>query len=156
MAVSRREAFLRQARSDFALFNHLRDQDQATMPACHPLHYLQMAAEKLAKAIFDALGVSIDPWSHVAFSNLPYHLARADIARAIGFRDSRSFRTFLRRCAPIFRAIDELSPAVGASRTGGGPRQGPNVEYPWESRGSDSHPTWLVPAENEFKLQHRS
>ena len=43
-----REAFLEQARSDFAMFDLL---NEAKVPQCHVLHYLQMATEKLAKAL---------------------------------------------------------------------------------------------------------
>jgi len=40
--------FLDQSRSDWAVFRKLyQDED---VPLCHPLHYLQMACEKLAKA----------------------------------------------------------------------------------------------------------
>lgn len=41
------QAFLRQARSDFAVYRQL---PALRVPRCHELHYLQMAAEKLAKA----------------------------------------------------------------------------------------------------------
>ena len=40
--------FLVQARTDFAVFELLRR--QADLPACHKLHYLQMATELLGKA----------------------------------------------------------------------------------------------------------
>jgi hypothetical protein len=102
MALNRRQGFILQARSDFAIFRHLLDQPRASVPECHALHYLQMASEKLAKAILDAQGVAADPYSHIAFSNLPYRLARADIARAVGYDNARSYRAFLRRAAPVF------------------------------------------------------
>jgi hypothetical protein len=35
MALSRRDAFLRQARSDFAVFRHLLDQGRSLAPADH-------------------------------------------------------------------------------------------------------------------------
>lgn len=105
--MTRRIAFLRQARSDFAAFDHLVRQPRLAIPQCHPLHYLQMAAEKLAKAVLDAAGALNDPYSHVAFSQMPYRLARADVARAIGFRNMRAYRRFLKRTTGIFREVDE-------------------------------------------------
>jgi hypothetical protein len=41
-------AFIEQARSDWSVRGTLAEQTQ--VPACHQLHYLQMACEKLAKA----------------------------------------------------------------------------------------------------------
>jgi len=150
--MNRRTAFLRQARSDFAVFEHLARQERALVSECHPLHYFQMATEKLAKAALDAAGALTDPYSHVAFSKMPYRLARADVARVLGFNNTRAYRGFLARTAPLFRAIDELSPAVGPRHPGGGPQEGPNVEYPWASRDSRGHATWIVPAEHDFRL----
>ena len=48
--MTEHEAYLRQARSDFGVFQLLLEQDRDMVPACHPLHYLQMSTEKLAKA----------------------------------------------------------------------------------------------------------
>lgn len=41
-------AYVAQARSDWQLFERLREMESVEM--CHHLHYLQMACEKLAKA----------------------------------------------------------------------------------------------------------
>jgi hypothetical protein len=41
------EAFLKQACSDYVILKSLNE--QADVPECHRLHYLQMACEKLAK-----------------------------------------------------------------------------------------------------------
>jgi len=146
MTVS--EAYLRQARSDFAVFVRLRAMDRAAAPECHPLHYLQMATEKLAKAVLLASQRTFDRFSHVAFSDLPDVLTRRNVAAVLGYRNFKAYRQFLRRSAPIFRAIEQLSPAsAGASG-----REGPNTEYPWPGRGIDGMENWLAPADHRFGL----
>jgi hypothetical protein len=148
-----REAFLRQARSDFAVFELLRDQPRERVPECHPLHYLQMATEKLAKAAFLALGMPLGrTYTHVAFSVVPHHLRRPDVARALGWRDFHRYEEFLRRSQPYFRAIDELNPSVGAQAPAGGPNEGPNVEYPWRGRNAVGGIVWHSPADHSFGL----
>jgi hypothetical protein len=42
-----RDAFLKQAHSDYSVYKKL---NELRLPLCHKLHYLQMATEKLAKA----------------------------------------------------------------------------------------------------------
>ena len=150
--MTKATAFLRQARSDFAAFLHLAAQDRTVIPECHPLLHLQMAAEKLAKAAYVAAGATFDPHSHVAFSRFPQFLSRRDVAQALGYANFREFHGVLRRLAPLFRQIDELNPSVGLQTPGGGATEGPNVEYPWEARGEDGQPLWVVPAEHDFLL----
>jgi hypothetical protein len=154
------EAFLRQARSDFEVFQLLSEQDGSRVPECHPLHYLQMATEKLAKAAFIALGVQVGyRFSHVAFSHIPDHLCRRDVAHALGWQDFRAYQRFLARTAGLFRAIDELSPGVGPQQPGGGSSEGPNAEYPWIARDESGEMTWHAPADQRFDLLdklHRS
>lgn len=69
--MTEQEAFLAQASSDYEVFRILLDFDRADVPACHPLHYLQMSTEKLAKAAMLALGQPLEKLSHVAFSHIP-------------------------------------------------------------------------------------
>jgi len=126
--------------------------DRSVVPECHPLHYLQMATEKMSKAAFEALGVTTDLFSHVAFSHAPYHLARRDVARALGYKDFNVYRDFLRRAAPFFRRVDELSPSVGLQTPGGAATDGPNVEYPWQARNAAGALIWIAPAERGFGL----
>ncbi|HZL37716.1 MAG TPA: hypothetical protein VFC78_20535, partial [Tepidisphaeraceae bacterium] len=137
LAVKKSQALLRQARSDLTVFDLLAAHED--VPECHALHFLQMATEKLAKAAFLALGVPFDAFSHVAFSHLPRLLSRRDVAGALGHRTFLSYRTFLRRTAPLFRMIDELNPSVGL-QTSGSAKDGPNVEYPWEGRDPTGEP----------------
>ncbi len=150
--MKQHDALLRQARSDYAVFELLEQQDRDSVPECHPLHFLQMACEKLAKAVFLALGVPVDRFSHIAFSHIPYQLVRSDIAHKLGFRNFKAYRQFLLRAAPLFREVDELNPSVGLQTPGGGPKDGPNVEYPWEGRDPGGDATWIAPAEHPFHL----
>lgn len=146
-------AYLQQARSDLRVFEMLASADRAVIPECHPLHYFQMATEKLAKAALLSLGLSgFDRFGHVAFSLLPCQLARNDIARALGWRNATAYRQFLRKAAPLFRRIDELSPSVGMQVPDGGALEGPNVEYPWRGRDSTGAVVWHVPASTRFGL----
>ena len=147
------EALLRQARSDFQVFELLQDRHRNEVPECHPLHYLQMVTEKLAKAAFIALGAPVgDRHSHIAFSLVPQHLCRRDVARALGWEDFRRYQAFLRWAAPLFREIDELHPGVGPQHPGGGPQEGPNVEYPWRTPGAAGDALWKAPADHTFGL----
>ena len=151
--MTRAEAYLDQATSDFGVFRLLTDQSRQQVPECHPLHYLQMATEKLAKAAYLALEMEdFDFYSHVAFSTLRHHLSRRDIARSLGYKDFRTYQAFLRRTAPLHRRVDELHPGVGPQRADGGAREGPNVEYPWRGRRADESMDWQVPAEHDFGL----
>lgn len=149
--MMRWEAFLRQARSDFAIYELLAREDRAMVPECHPLQHLQMATEKLAKAAYERLDLTTDLFSHLAFSLFPWHLARRDVAEALGFPNFRAYQTFLRRTAPLFRRIDELCPSVGPQ--GSASRAiGENVEYPWDGRDRNGAVTWTAPADHEFGL----
>lgn len=153
--MSEWEAFLRQARSDYQVFALLLRLSREGVEECHALHYLQMTTEKIAKAALLASGVTFDKYSHVAFSHIPTQLARRDVARALGWGQLRPFLTFLRKAGPLFRAIDELHPAVGAQSSESTSKEGPNVEYPWRGRSPAGTSTWFVPAEHRFGLLSR-
>jgi hypothetical protein len=154
--MERHEAFLKQARSDFRVFSLLRGQDRGYVPECHALHYLQMATEKLAKAAFMALG---DPrgeaHTHRAFSLIPQHLRRGDVAARLGWRDFGRYQDLRRRASPLFHEIHELNPSVGPQQPGGVPQEGPNAEYPWPGRDAAGAVTWEVPADHDFGLLER-
>ena len=79
--LTQAEAFRCQADSDFSVFLLL--QGHSSVAECHPLHYLQMATEKLAKAIrlriSDANHVGR---THASFDRLWFVLQRRDIGRS--------------------------------------------------------------------------
>jgi hypothetical protein len=147
------EAWLAQARSDFRVFELLLQQDREHVEECHPLHYLQMATEKLAKAFDAARAGRPDESSHVAFMKFTNALERRDLARRLGWRDFKSFKALLRRIRPLCRQIEELHPDVGSPRSGGR-KDGPNVEYPWRLPGADPQ-AWQAPAFYRFGIINR-
>ena len=140
--MTKAQAFHAQARSDFLVYEHLAAQ---SLPECHALHYLQMAAEKVAKAVILRSNPTFGN-SHVAFSILPHHLARPDLGRALGWQDDRKYLAFLKAVKPLLRAVEELCPAI---------ESGVNTEYPWEGRAADGTMAWQVPAEHRFGLMPR-
>ncbi len=143
--MTKSEAFLAQAVSDFRVFELLLQQDRDQVPACHPGHYLQMSMEKLAKAALQR--ARDDPgYTHEAFSLLRHHLKRRDVARALGYPNFSTFREFLDRSARLFHEIEALHPDVPKNSGG------PNVEYPWEARDSRLAQVWQTPAAQEFSI----
>jgi hypothetical protein len=70
------EAFLTQAKSDWQVYEHL---NETGFPACHALHYLQMASEKLAKAYLLAGISEIEDVrsTHRAFTRVLQLIARS-------------------------------------------------------------------------------
>jgi len=142
MALTKAQAFHAQACSDFAVYEHLAAQP---LPECHALHYLQMAAEKVAKALILRSNPDFGE-SHVAFSVLPHYLARPGLGRALGWQDDRKYRSFLKAVKPLLRAVEELCPAIEA---------GANTEYPWAARAAGGTMAWQVPAAHDFHLLPR-
>lgn len=140
-------AFLAQARSDFAIYQMLAGYSREEVPECHALHYLQMATEKLAKAVAIRLGHDENArHSHVAFSSMPVLLNRRDVSAKLGWDNHRQFIATLRRLAPLFDEIEAFNPAVA--------RDKPNVEYPWRKRPS-SNADWLAPVQYSFGFLER-
>jgi len=142
------QALLAQAKSDLEVFHLLVGFDRTRVPACHPLHYLQMATEKLAKAVHRRLDIRpADRLSHMAFSQIPHHLRRRDVALALGWDQFSQFRGFLRNIHGLCRSIETLSPAVGSA---GSSLDAPNVEYPWRVWQQQRFAGWRVPAHETF------
>lgn len=152
------QAFLAQARSDeevFWLLHHLfsasvsDDAEAAALvdryfradevPECHPLHYLQMAAEKLSKAAYLATGGAPPAkWYHDVqyFRNVWAVLRGTSVvaeALAVSVEDMDAL---FDRVEPVRDAVFSLQP-TGTRR---------NVEYPWEERPGD----WRAPALEPF------
>ena len=82
------QLFLRQARSDYEIFESLSPCD-----ICHRLHYLQMCMEKLAKVYFWRSGQS-PGFRHDKFEPLLRDLdttRTADFYRMFGYQDQTLF-----------------------------------------------------------------
>ncbi len=117
-------AYFEQAYSDWLAYKALSD---TSLPHCHQLHSLQMAIEKLGKALRLAAGglrVEDRKKTHLAFVK---YIGAAKYDR--GLRDFLSMRSgqFQEYCDSMRQAadaIERLQPQLAGERE--------NVEYPWE------------------------
>jgi hypothetical protein len=130
--------FLVQARTDFAVFELL--QGQPELPACHSLHYLQMATELLGKAyaLKDGPPTKTNHRALVAFlRNLSIDRSAQ---RQLGFDQQReNWRHRIRKTLPLASKIEDLAPQLA--------KDGPNPEYPWPP-----HAPRITPAEYSFAI----
>ena len=131
MASSREawaSAFAAQSQSDWQVYDRLAAEPQ--IPACHELHYLQMACEKIAKAYrCRDTGTNLDDLlkRHVGFAKfIGSFLASPSMKAAYKGRDAQ-LREVSRLARALAREIEKLAPAVDRA---GSPE---NAEYPWES-----------------------
>lgn len=117
------KAFLKQAMSDFSVYEEFKRGGKAR---CHQLHYLQMAAEKLAKSFTCPPNNTPPKPSHVALVKfLRACKKRPDVRRFLGFKDKRSaFDSFIDGLLPFAWKIEGLAPEGSAFKK-------PNPEYPW-------------------------
>lgn len=136
----RQRAFWDQACSDHATFRLLNGQDQ---PICHRLHFLQMCAEKLAKAYFFGTLTPPDLGSHAVIVKFLRAIASgSDIRPACGFDQRRTFETYVFSLLPAADALERLAPALAGD--------GPNTEYPWPR----TNPV-IAPINYEFDIWRR-
>ena len=134
--------FLIQARSDYQVFAILTEKwKKSNLPACHALHYLQMATEKLAKARFWKHGRT--GMTHRVFKSFFETLPsdpRAQKAAGYGGKNEQ-WKAIIRASTQFAEAIQELVPRQE--------NQGPNPEYPWPP---DEPVT--APVEFKFRIWH--
>jgi hypothetical protein len=138
-------AFAKQALSDLQIRDQIVEREKShpgSVPRCHELHYLQMAAEKVCKAhlIANAGQASVRNTHRVVVTQLPtiYREFAAPLEdrnkRAAAKAKSRSVRR-------LAEEIEALAPAV---KRGGGKPQ--NAEYPW----SGPQQQVVIPCEYDF------
>jgi hypothetical protein len=129
--------FLVQARSDFIVFELLRD--QPSLPPCHALHYLQMATELFGKAHAWKNGPNF--LTHRALVGFLRSLTRNRRAqRQLGYEGkNEKWENLIRSSIPLAQRVEDLAPALT--------QDGPNPEYPWPRADPAS-----APAEFEFSL----
>jgi hypothetical protein len=113
--------FLVQARSAFKVFELLLK--EAGLPACHALHYLQMATELLGKARAWKHGPPGN--THRAFVGFLRSLStNRQAQKQLGYeRKNESWEGRIRKMIPLAKGIEDLAPALCGD--------GPNPEYPW-------------------------
>lgn len=121
-------AFAAQSRSDWQVYDHLAAEPE--IPACHHLHYLQMACEKIAKAYrCRDRSVNLEELlkRHVGFAKfMGSFLASPSMKEAYRGRVAQ-LREVARLARALSREIEKLAPAVDRSAS---PE---NAEYPWDS-----------------------
>lgn len=134
-----REAFLRQAESDYAVFLEF---NRAGKPPAQQLHYLQMATEKLAKAF--CCGPANDPpkTTHAALGRfLRISKGQPKIRGGLGYGgDYAAFSGYVDSLLPFAEKIERLAPEGGRLNT-------PNPEYPWQ----DSLGEVVAPVDHPFE-----
>jgi len=113
--------FLIQAKTDFLVFERFRT--DSSLPACHALHYLQMATELLGKAHAWKNGSGAN--THRAFVGFLRSLVtNREAQKQLGFEGQNSSRrNLIRNSVPLAENIEDLAPALA--------QDGPNPEYPW-------------------------
>jgi hypothetical protein len=117
-------AYLEQARSDWNTREVVSENGCA---ACHELHYLQMATEKLGKAALLRGGNPLDSVTntHKAFVSFLRVASRSpSLRQTLGF-NARQLQAYVKGIEPIAERIERLVPTLS--------REGPNAEYPWET-----------------------
>jgi hypothetical protein len=129
--------FLVQARTDFAVFELLRRQPD--LPACHALHYLQMATELLGKAHAWKHGPRAN--THRAFVGFLRSLSTNRKAqRQLGFEGrNENWEHLIRKSVLLAERIENLAPALALDA--------PNPEYPWPREAPQ-----VAPAEHTFGI----
>ena len=113
-------AYAKQANSDLQVYDELRRLD--SIPKCHRLHYLQMAAEKACKA--HLYSVQTGPVGH-SFSHQVAEKVFSVWMRRFPALYSGGMRQEVKRFA---HEIDRLAPAVDREA------RPDNSEYPWEDK----------------------
>ncbi|MGH7456911.1 MAG: hypothetical protein ACRENG_36510 [bacterium] len=137
-----RSAFLRQARSDWEAYQKIAEFE---WPICHQLHYLQMATEKLSKALLIADDTELESMmgSHAAFVKFFRVIANnRKLQKALGMNKSQQ-RARFKTLFPLAHEVELLAPALA--------QHGPNPEYPWK----DASRNILAPADYSFPLLKR-
>jgi hypothetical protein len=121
------DAFYRQAVSDWGVYELLAA--TANMPACHALHYLQMACEKLAKA--DRLRDTESDLNellskHTGFTKFINSFLRSPRLMREYVGQAARHRHVCANASKLAREVEKLAPSIDQSTS---PE---NAEYPWE------------------------
>ncbi len=129
--------FLVQARTCLVVFKLLLDEHD--LPACHALHYLQMATELLGKAHAWKNGPCEK--THRAFVRFLRSLSLDRKAqKKLGYEGrNANWKNLIRKSAPFAEAIEDLAPALAGD--------GANPEYPWPPKNPQ-----IAPAEHSFGI----
>ncbi len=139
LGAAMRQAFLKQARSDFILCQELRN---TRNPTCHWVHYLQLATEKLARAYeMDITSNRRPAKTHAAFASfVRTSLQSSAWQKSLGYGNRTArYKALLKRLRPLAELTEKIAPSfAGFDR--------PNPEYPWQDSGSRV----IAPVEHHF------
>jgi hypothetical protein len=123
--MSWRDAFLKQARSDYSMFQTL---NKSPLPICHKFHYLQMASEKLAKAYLCGWIGGPPKKTHKGLVDfLKRSKARPELRRKLGYHGKRNYGAYVAyidSLLGIAGQIEGLAPMGNLNQV--------NPEYPWK------------------------
>jgi hypothetical protein len=120
-------AFFDQAWSDWQAYVHLTR--APSLPRCHPLHYLQMACEKLGKAYrLRNASANVDAivTRHVGFAQFISEFLRSPAVLEDYEGQSARHKAVCKTSFALAREIEKLAPAIDRTYS---PE---NAEYPWE------------------------
>jgi hypothetical protein len=132
-------AFLKQARVDWEAYHRTH---QTRWPDCHRLLFLQMATEKLGKALLLAGHSKLERLtrSHAAFVKFMQVASyNRNLQTKLSMTPSQ-LKVHFNRLLPIAYEIEILAPALA--------QDGPNPEYPWLDKAGRIQ----VPMEYTFPL----
>lgn len=126
MTLTWKEAYLKQAKSDYHVFQHL---NTLNVDFCHQLHYLQMSSEKLAKALSCPPDNIPPEKTHYALVKFIRTIKRRDFSSKFGQNHFTSYENYINSIIPFAEKIENLHPSGKESK--------PNPEYPWDDSNSN-------------------
>lgn len=137
--MSWREAFRKQAASDFAQFKMFSAQGSLT-PMCHRLQHLQMASEKVAKSFLIGPDDECPEFKHRALVRFLRVLPSIpDIRERLRFgTNHKQFKAYIDSLIPLAEQLETLAPLAKDDHM--------NSEYPWKDR----HGKVVCPAEHDY------
>jgi hypothetical protein len=137
--MSWKEAFLRQALSDFKVHEELA---RLQLPSCHELLYLQMAVEKLGKYYLTPNDGSKPVPTHKSIVNgLKHSASNLATRQKMGFSNHTIYREKIQRICSVAQWLEDLYPTSDDNA--------PNAKYPW----SDGTCDVTAPCDVEFHTQ---
>lgn len=121
MALTWKEAYLKQSKSDYSLFIKL---NELNVDFCQQLHYLQMSSEKLAKALSCPPDNTPPEKTHYALVGFIRTIKRRDYSIKFNQLHFTSYKSYIDSIIPFAEKIENLHPSGQVSK--------PNPEYPWD------------------------
>ncbi|HWE04280.1 MAG TPA: hypothetical protein VG326_17880 [Tepidisphaeraceae bacterium] len=153
--ASKARAYVEQARADYDAYVASGEAVESSLGEHHRLQLLQMALEKLAKALLYHAEPNARYPHHVVASALNRIRSHA-VAEAVGVKLSQFIR-MLEAAMPILVEIEASSPSVGLDGRGLTREESErtaNVEYPWQLDVNNAT-SWVAPVSHAFGIVSR-